>query len=203
MTLPENIRIPGRLPPPSRSGNGKGRPSPPQHCLRLSNAQPTFSSYSRLPSRCRIVTVAVVGSVRSFFVIRWLSPSDKSFRGPSELFRVSQSSRQPLRSHLPHSLWITRPHRRPLSLCNDRNEFTVTNMARITNWLSTLHAFLTALPQNGYHNISRVVQPQMRSICESFQANPLRSKSGIELQSMKTRVRPTSLKGSQRPLAIR
>jgi len=76
-------------------------------------------------------------------------------------------------------------------------------MAKITNWLSTLHAFLTALPQNGYHNISRVVQPQMRSICESFQANSLRSKSGIELQTMKPRGRSNGLKSAQRPIVAR
>jgi hypothetical protein len=60
-------------------------------------------------------------------------------------------------------------------------------MARITNWLSTWHAFLTALPQNGYHNLSRVVQPQMRSICESFQAKSLRSKADIQMQTFKSR----------------
>ena len=44
-------------------------------------------------------------------------------------------------------------------------------MARIAQFFSYLHDILIAVPQHGYHNISRVVQPQMRSICESFQAN--------------------------------
>lgn len=78
-------------------------------------------------------------------------------------------------------------------------------MAKITNWLSTWHAFLTALPQNGYHNLSRVVQPQMRSICESFQATSLRSsnKSDIELQALKPRSRKAGLKNAQRSAAAR
>ncbi|ETN41273.1 uncharacterized protein HMPREF1541_03208 [Cyphellophora europaea CBS 101466] len=76
-------------------------------------------------------------------------------------------------------------------------------MARITNWLSTLHAFLTALPQNGYHNISRVVNPQMRSICESFQANSRRAKDDIELQLLKPRSKQDGLKQTQRPAVTR
>jgi hypothetical protein len=66
-------------------------------------------------------------------------------------------------------------------------------MARLTNWLSTLHAFLTALPQNGYHNISRVIQPQMRSISESLLARPGPARGrrgkveGIEMQSLRSR----------------
>ena len=66
-------------------------------------------------------------------------------------------------------------------------------MAKITTWLSTIHALLTSLPQNGYHNISRVVQPQMRSICEVLQAGSstssgssvMRTKTGLDLQGMK------------------
>jgi hypothetical protein len=66
-------------------------------------------------------------------------------------------------------------------------------MARLTNWLSTLHAFLTALPSNGYHNISRVIQPQMRSISESLLARPSGSATRrgrgetIEMQSLRPR----------------
>lgn len=60
-----------------------------------------------------------------------------------------------------------------------------------TTVLSCLHNLLIQLPQNGYHNISRVVQPQIRSITESFVASSTRvapgmNKQDIELQSLKS-----------------
>ncbi|OQV02519.1 hypothetical protein CLAIMM_07706 [Cladophialophora immunda] len=66
-------------------------------------------------------------------------------------------------------------------------------MGRFTTMiLSCLHNLLIQLPQNGYHNISRVMQPQMRSLSESLTiANPAarrnaaaRKENGIELQSI-------------------
>ncbi|EXJ73647.1 uncharacterized protein A1O5_03409 [Cladophialophora psammophila CBS 110553] len=66
-------------------------------------------------------------------------------------------------------------------------------MGRFTTMiLSCLHNLLIQLPQNGYHNISRVVQPQIRSISESFtiatsasrRNAAARKEDGIELQPM-------------------
>ncbi|KIY03132.1 uncharacterized protein Z520_01599 [Fonsecaea multimorphosa CBS 102226] len=66
-------------------------------------------------------------------------------------------------------------------------------MGRFTTMiLSCLHNLLIQLPQNGYHNISRVVQPQMRNISESFtvanstarRGAAARKGNGIEMQSM-------------------
>ncbi len=41
-------------------------------------------------------------------------------------------------------------------------------MGRFTTFLACLHNLVIQVPQNGYHNISRVVQPQIRSLSESF-----------------------------------
>ncbi|KEF62872.1 uncharacterized protein A1O9_00845 [Exophiala aquamarina CBS 119918] len=62
-------------------------------------------------------------------------------------------------------------------------------MARIAQFFSYLHSILISVPQHGYHNISRVVQPQIRSISESFTVRVGKdpSKSGIELQNLKPR----------------
>ncbi|KIW68975.1 hypothetical protein PV04_04883 [Phialophora macrospora] len=65
------------------------------------------------------------------------------------------------------------------------------NMGRfMTTILSCLHNLLIQVPQNGYHNISRVVQPQIRSLSDSFvassSARPAAGmKADIELQPMK------------------
>jgi hypothetical protein len=43
--------------------------------------------------------------------------------------------------------------------------------------LAYLHSLLTSIPQHGYHNISRVIQPQIRSLGESIIATaPSRAK---------------------------
>ncbi|KIV96123.1 hypothetical protein PV10_00027 [Exophiala mesophila] len=61
-------------------------------------------------------------------------------------------------------------------------------MARITQFFSYLHSILTSIPQHGYHNISRVVQPQIRNISESFTARGISrdpSTAGIELRELR------------------
>ncbi|EXJ88934.1 hypothetical protein A1O3_01998 [Capronia epimyces CBS 606.96] len=66
-------------------------------------------------------------------------------------------------------------------------------MARIATFLAYLHTLLIQVPQNGYYNISRLVQPQIRSIAESLTANTTNSGRGvgigvgkeIEMQPMK------------------
>jgi len=71
-------------------------------------------------------------------------------------------------------------------------------MGRFTTMiLSCLHNLLIQLPQNGYHNISRVVQPQIRNISDGFTAaSPIGRRAGrgnmgrdggIEMQSMKSK----------------
>lgn len=62
-------------------------------------------------------------------------------------------------------------------------------MARISQFFAYLHSILISVPQHGYHNISRVVQPQIRSISESFTVRMGKdpSLSGIEMQSLKPR----------------
>ena len=65
----------------------------------------------------------------------------------------------------------------------------------ITMILSCLHNLLIQVPQNGYHNISRVVQPQIRNISDGLTAaSPLGRRvahgtkdGGIELQNMKSK----------------
>lgn len=61
-------------------------------------------------------------------------------------------------------------------------------MSRVSQFFAYLHSLIIQVPQHGYHNISRVVQPQIRSISESFLANP-KSRAGtdIEMQAMKPR----------------
>jgi len=58
-------------------------------------------------------------------------------------------------------------------------------MTRISTFFAYLHTLLIQVPQHGYHNISRIVQPQLRSISESILANSGRSKQDIELQTLK------------------
>ncbi|EXJ94604.1 hypothetical protein A1O1_03000 [Capronia coronata CBS 617.96] len=58
-------------------------------------------------------------------------------------------------------------------------------MAKISIFLGYLHALLIQVPQHGYHNISRVFQPQIRSLADSLTANTSRVGKEIELQSMK------------------
>jgi hypothetical protein len=58
-------------------------------------------------------------------------------------------------------------------------------MARISQFFAYLHSILIQVPQHGYHNISRVIQPQIRSLSESFTASSKRSGKDIELQPMK------------------
>ncbi|OAP65399.1 hypothetical protein AYL99_01371 [Fonsecaea erecta] len=66
-------------------------------------------------------------------------------------------------------------------------------MGRFTTMiLSCLHNLLIQLPQNGYHNISRVMQPQIRNISESLtianstarRSAAARKENGIELQTL-------------------
>ena len=64
-------------------------------------------------------------------------------------------------------------------------------MARLSAWLACIHHFLIQVPQHGYHNISRVIQPQIRSISESFIVSGSRSNKDIELQPLKPK-QPTS-----------
>ncbi|ETI24926.1 hypothetical protein G647_04296 [Cladophialophora carrionii CBS 160.54] len=73
------------------------------------------------------------------------------------------------------------------------------NMGRfMTTILSCLHNLLIQVPQNGYHNISRVVQPQIRSLSDSFVASSSvrpaagMKKGDIELQSMKPKKMDTA-----------
>lgn len=58
-------------------------------------------------------------------------------------------------------------------------------MARISRFFAYLHSLLIQVPQHGYHNISRVIQPQMRNLSEGFTANSSRVNKDIELQPMK------------------
>ena len=60
-------------------------------------------------------------------------------------------------------------------------------MAKIAQFFSYLHQVLISVPTNGYHNISRVVNPQMRSICESFQATNTRSRRNIPTHMLKNK----------------
>jgi hypothetical protein len=41
-------------------------------------------------------------------------------------------------------------------------------MARLARFFAYLHSLVISVPQQGYHNISRVVQPQIRGLSESF-----------------------------------
>lgn len=43
-------------------------------------------------------------------------------------------------------------------------------MARITSILECLHTVAVQVPEHQYHNISRLMQPQIRSVCDSFKA---------------------------------
>ena len=61
-------------------------------------------------------------------------------------------------------------------------------MARISALLACIHHFLIQVSQHGYHNISRVIQPQIRSISESFIASGARSSKDIELQPLKPKL---------------
>lgn len=61
-------------------------------------------------------------------------------------------------------------------------------MARIAQLFSYLHSVLTSIPQHGYHNISRVVQPQIRNISDSFTARGISrdpTTAGIELRELR------------------
>ncbi|KIW43261.1 uncharacterized protein PV06_04382 [Exophiala oligosperma] len=60
-------------------------------------------------------------------------------------------------------------------------------MARISRFFAYLHSLLIQVPQHGYHNISRVIQPQMRHLSEGFTANSSSRmiNKGIELRPMK------------------
>jgi hypothetical protein len=78
------------------------------------------------------------------------------------------------------------------------------NMGRfMTTILSCLHNLLIQVPQNGYHNISRVVQPQIRSLSDSFVASSSvrpaagMKKGDIELQSMKSKKVDAVLPGTE------
>ena len=78
------------------------------------------------------------------------------------------------------------------------------NMGRFfTTMLSCIHNLLIQLPQNGYHNISRVVQPQMRNISDSFVASSsVRAAAGmkkgdIEMRSIKSKRPGTAAGGSK------
>lgn len=175
-----------------------------------------FLSRSPLPRRCHHTRLLVYSRLSS-----WCSRSQShricsvplSLRGKlchRSNLRHSSSRKQPQRHcrYLPlYSVVDTVQHQ-----SRDHTDVSSTNafsrktdhlliMAKIANWLSTWHAFLTALPQNGYHNISRVVQPQMRSLCESFQATSLRSKSDIEMRPLKPRGRNNGFKHAHRPAA--
>ncbi|RMD42390.1 hypothetical protein DV735_g2713, partial [Chaetothyriales sp. CBS 134920] len=66
-----------------------------------------------------------------------------------------------------------------------------------------LHHLFLSVPQHGYHNISRVVQPQMRSISESFQVqglqlSPTKKSIGLQQQSVKNHIKNTP-KGKKAP----
>lgn len=41
-------------------------------------------------------------------------------------------------------------------------------MARITEFFQYLHSIMLHIPQQQYHNISRLMQPQIRSLADSF-----------------------------------
>jgi hypothetical protein len=66
-------------------------------------------------------------------------------------------------------------------------------MARLNQFFSYIHNLILHLPQNGYHNISKLMQPQMRCISESFTANPYLSNKktkGLKMKSVKPAAKP-------------
>ncbi|KIW50629.1 hypothetical protein PV05_09420 [Exophiala xenobiotica] len=73
-------------------------------------------------------------------------------------------------------------------------------MGRISQFFAYLHSILVQVPQHGYHNISRVVQPQIRSLSESFTASSNRISKDIELQPMKPN-RDAAAKQTENPKA--
>jgi len=55
-------------------------------------------------------------------------------------------------------------------------------MARIAQFFSYLHSIMLQVPQQQYHNISRLVQPQIRSIANSFMISSPKTRNAIETQ---------------------
>lgn len=63
-------------------------------------------------------------------------------------------------------------------------------MARgIPQFLACIHHFLIQIPQSGYHNISRLVQPQIRSLSEGLTAGSNRVSKNMNLKSMKPKTK--------------
>jgi hypothetical protein len=73
-------------------------------------------------------------------------------------------------------------------------------MARLNQLFSYIHNLILHLPQNGYHNISKVMQPQMRCISESFTANPYVSSKKVKGLKMKS-VKPAAKNGGNGQVA--
>ncbi|KIX00997.1 uncharacterized protein Z518_10063 [Rhinocladiella mackenziei CBS 650.93] len=72
-------------------------------------------------------------------------------------------------------------------------------MARIAAFFAYLHTLLIQVPQHGYHNISRVIQPQIRSISEGFIASSSRvANKDMELQPIKPKSSTASVKQESR-----
>ncbi|KIV82122.1 hypothetical protein PV11_04252 [Exophiala sideris] len=59
-------------------------------------------------------------------------------------------------------------------------------MARgIPQFLACIHHFLIQIPQSGYHNISRLIQPQIRSLSEGLTAGSNRVSKDIGFKGIK------------------
>ena len=56
-------------------------------------------------------------------------------------------------------------------------------MARIAQFFSYLHSIMLHVPEQQYHNISRLIQPQIRSIANTFTLVSPRTKSALQSQS--------------------
>lgn len=80
----------------------------------------------------------------------------------------------------------------PKSTTKDRTK--AHNMARISQFLSYLHWVMVA-PQHQYHNISRVMQPQLRCIGESLLLGSSKTKKQeVPLQLLKRKPEPETRK---------
>jgi hypothetical protein len=136
-----------------------------------------------------VATLAGLEVAAVHFLGRGLSPTDSV--QPPDQYLPQASRTRPESANNPPSIPCPQPRQRFLSRLN--LPFSNPKMGRfLTTVLSCIHNLLIQLPQNGYHNISRVVQPQIRNISDSFVASssmrttaPGMNKSDIELQSIR------------------
>lgn len=62
-------------------------------------------------------------------------------------------------------------------------------MARTTSLLACLHSVIVQVPEHQYHNISRVMQPQIRSLCDGLMAGAEQAKQEEREQMLSSRPR--------------